>query len=192
MTKGLVIVESPAKAKTIEGFLGRGQFQVLASRGHIRDLPSSAKQVPKSITDPEIIRFGLGNLDRVLIPANDPLLRFQRITLNSSDGFLLSRVDGGTTASQILRTAPLSTDEAMRSLFGLVCTGMIEWVQAPPAAAPPPRRSLRDEIVDAYERVRGQQHHEVLGVSGGATPAEIQEAFVRLAKLYHPDSHHAP
>jgi DNA topoisomerase-1 len=57
--KTLVIVESPAKAKTIEGFLGRGQFRVLASRGHIRDLPSSAKQVPKGITDPEIRRLGI-------------------------------------------------------------------------------------------------------------------------------------
>ncbi len=59
MAKTLVIVESPAKAKTIEGFLGRAQFRVLASRGHIRDLPSSAKQVPKSVTNPEIRRLGI-------------------------------------------------------------------------------------------------------------------------------------
>ena len=35
----LVVVESPAKAKTIEGYLGR-DFRVLASYGHIRDLPA--------------------------------------------------------------------------------------------------------------------------------------------------------
>lgn len=38
--KNLVIVESPAKAKTIEKYLGR-DFKVLASMGHIRDLPKS-------------------------------------------------------------------------------------------------------------------------------------------------------
>jgi DNA topoisomerase-1 len=39
MTKNLVIVESPAKAKTIEGFLGK-DFTVKSSFGHIRDLKS--------------------------------------------------------------------------------------------------------------------------------------------------------
>ena len=38
MAKNLVVVESPAKAKTIEGFLGK-DFKVVSSFGHIRDLP---------------------------------------------------------------------------------------------------------------------------------------------------------
>ena len=44
VAKPLVIVESPAKARTIEGFLG-GEFTVLASMGHIRDLPAKGLSV---------------------------------------------------------------------------------------------------------------------------------------------------
>ncbi len=45
--KPLVIVESPAKAKTIAGFLG-SDFVVESSIGHIRDLPRSAADIPES------------------------------------------------------------------------------------------------------------------------------------------------
>ena len=42
----LVIVESPAKARTIAGYLGRG-YVVESSIGHIRDMPDSAKEIPE-------------------------------------------------------------------------------------------------------------------------------------------------
>lgn len=48
----LVIVESPAKAKTIERFLGP-EYRVEASYGHIRDLPRTASETPKTIRDKE-------------------------------------------------------------------------------------------------------------------------------------------
>lgn len=46
MSKNLVIVESPAKAKTIEGYLGK-DFKVLSSFGHIRDLPKKGMSIDK-------------------------------------------------------------------------------------------------------------------------------------------------
>jgi DNA topoisomerase-1 len=59
VAKPLVIVESGAKAKTIAGFLGADRYTVMASVGHIRDLPRGAKEAPKSVTKPEVRRLGI-------------------------------------------------------------------------------------------------------------------------------------
>jgi DNA topoisomerase-1 len=50
----LLIVESPAKAKTIEGYLGK-DYKVLATYGHLRDLPKSKLGVNETTFDPEYI-----------------------------------------------------------------------------------------------------------------------------------------
>ena len=55
MAKNLVIVESPAKAKTIKKFLGTG-YDVIASQGHVRDLPKSQMGVsPEDDFEPKYI-----------------------------------------------------------------------------------------------------------------------------------------
>jgi DNA topoisomerase-1 len=56
--KPLVIVESPAKAKTLGRFLG-SKYRVEASYGHIRDLPESASDVPKEIKEKDWGRLGV-------------------------------------------------------------------------------------------------------------------------------------
>ena len=58
MGKTLVIVESPAKARTIAGYLG-SDFAVHSSVGHIRDLPDRASDVPES----QRKRFGALGVD---------------------------------------------------------------------------------------------------------------------------------
>jgi DNA topoisomerase I len=58
MTKRLVIVESPAKARTIKGYLG-ADFAVESSIGHIRDLPNRASDVPEA----QRKRFGALGVD---------------------------------------------------------------------------------------------------------------------------------
>ena len=58
MSKPLVIVESPAKAKTLARFLGN-QFRVEASVGHVRDLPENASEVPAAIKNQPWGRMGV-------------------------------------------------------------------------------------------------------------------------------------
>jgi len=56
--KPLVIVESPAKAKTIAGILGK-DFVVESSIGHIRDLPRNASEVPTALKSESWSRMGV-------------------------------------------------------------------------------------------------------------------------------------
>jgi tetratricopeptide (TPR) repeat protein len=107
-------------------------------------------EAARRVQDPDVVRYALGDLNRILGPSNDPLLRFQRITLTPSDGYVLSRVDGTLSAREVIQLIPMLPDEIERSLFGLLCTGIIEYLPLPPkgpakaaavrprAAAPPP------------------------------------------------------
>ncbi|MFN8149086.1 MAG: type I DNA topoisomerase [Candidatus Nanopelagicales bacterium] len=61
-SRTLVIVESPAKAKTIQGYLGDG-YEVEASVGHIRDLPKRAADIPAKYKGEAWSRLGV-DVDR--------------------------------------------------------------------------------------------------------------------------------
>ena len=65
----LVIVESPTKARTIRGYLPE-DYQVEASMGHVRDLPSSAAEIPARIKDQKWARMGVdveNNFDPIYV-----------------------------------------------------------------------------------------------------------------------------
>src|SRR6478609_4561914 len=58
MARKLVIVESPAKAKTIAGYLGP-DYVVESSIGHIRDLPNNAAEIPTKLKGEAWARLGV-------------------------------------------------------------------------------------------------------------------------------------
>src|SRR5881397_4309071 len=64
--KKLVIVESPAKAKTIAGYLGK-DYVVESSIGHIRDLPNNAAEIPAKYKGEAWARLGV-NVDKDFEP----------------------------------------------------------------------------------------------------------------------------
>jgi serine/threonine protein kinase len=105
-------------------------------------------EATRRVLDPDLVRTVLGDLGRVLTLSSDPLLRSQRITLTPADGFLLSRVDGNLTAREVIGLVPLAVEDAERSLFSLLCTGIVDYRQgtsstsraaARPTTPPTPR-----------------------------------------------------
>jgi hypothetical protein len=133
----------------------------------------------------------LGDLDRVLAVTTDPFLRFQRISLTPTDGYVMSRVDGLTTARGVIDMVPLPAPEVARSLFGLLCTGIIEYLSTSPFGDLS-LESQRAAVLDAHASLHTRNHFEVLGVAPTASADEIKSAYYRLVRLFHPDGQHNP
>ena len=94
MSKRLVIVEYPAKAKTIAGYLGDG-FVVESSIGHIRDLPDSAAAIPAKYKGESWARLGV-DVDHdfaplyVVDPEKKKIVAALRARLKDADEVLLA------------------------------------------------------------------------------------------------------
>jgi len=93
-------------------------------------------QAARSVRDPDVVRYNLGDFDRILSLSADPLLRYQRISLSPVDGYVLSRVDGTLSAREVMQITPLPPEDVQRSLFGLLSTGVLEFLPVPPKAKP--------------------------------------------------------
>jgi DNA topoisomerase-1 len=90
----LVIVESPAKARTIAGYLGRG-YAVESSIGHIRDLPQGASEIPEKYRKEPWARLGVdidnGFQPLYVVPADKKAqIRKLKSLLADSDELLLA------------------------------------------------------------------------------------------------------
>ena len=90
----------------------------------------------RMVKDPDAVRRGIGDPERVLVLSNDPLLRFQKVRLTPADGYILSRVDGHLNAREIVPMIPMVPEEVERSLFGLLSIGIIESGEPRPKRAP--------------------------------------------------------
>ena len=90
----------------------------------------------KRLTDPDVVRYHLGDVDRAARPSAHPRVKAMSVGLTPLDGYVLSRVDGRTTVRELMRIVPGDRLAIMQSLFGLLCVGLIEYL---PAAATPQR-----------------------------------------------------
>jgi DNA topoisomerase-1 len=92
--QALVIVESPAKARTIGKFLGRG-YKVEASIGHVRDLPNGAKEMPEEYKQEEWAYLGVNVNDGftpiyVIPPDKRPQVKKLKDALKESTSLFLA------------------------------------------------------------------------------------------------------
>ncbi len=174
MPKTLVVVESPAKAKTIERYLG-GDYAVRASYGHIRDLPKSKLGV-----DPEN-----DFLPEYIVPEeSERHVRELRSALRGSDDLILATDydrEGEAIAFHVATLLGVEPTEAKRATFTEITRdAIIEAIGSP--------RRIDMKLVDAQQarrvldRLVGYRISPILWrrVRPGLSAGRVQSVAVRL------------
>jgi hypothetical protein len=196
-------------------FWGFGAYRFEADEGPGFDeeisleIPTSALmlEIVECLESPEAVRQAIGSLDRVVeaVPGAVHRLEEDKATVRPADGFVLSRADGTMTAREIAETSPLPADAVYQSLLSLLCFGALrlgaararksdpeETVQLPrpvaKAAPTPDRAERRREITTAFDRLPLQSHFDVLGLGAQASPDDVKDAYLRMARRFHPDA----
>ena len=186
-TRRLVIVESPAKAKTIRGYLGDG-YEVEASVGHIRDLPKSAADIPAKYKKEQWARLGV-DIDNgfeplyIVSPEKKSKVSELKRMLADADELLLATDEdreGEAIAWHLLQVLKPKVP-VHRMVFHEITKDAIR------AAAESPR-DLDQRLVDAQEarriidRLYGYEVSPVLWkkVTTGLSAGRVQSVATRL------------
>ncbi len=187
--KTLIIVESPAKAKTISQFLGP-EYRVEPSYGHVRDLPQSAKDIPSRLRERSWTRLGVNveeGFEPLYIVPDDKKKYVDRLkdALKQADRLLLATDEdreGESISWHVLQV--LKPDKAMpvgRIVFHEVTPEAID------AALKNPR-SVDENLVRAQEarrildRLYGYSLSPLLWkrVRPGLSAGRVQSVAVRM------------
>src|SRR3954465_12442112 len=185
--KKLVIVESPAKAKTIAGYLGP-DYVVESSIGHIRDLPHNASEIPAKLKGESWARLGV-NVDNDFEPLYVVDSRKKKVVtdlkakLKSADELLLATDEDreGEAIAWHLREVLDPKVPVRRMVFHEITKPAIE-------RALGETRDIDDRLVDAQEtrrildRLYGYEVSPVLWrkIMQGLSAGRVQSVATRL------------
>ncbi len=151
--KSLVIVESPAKAKTIGKYLGRN-FVVEASIGHVRDLPKGKKEVPKKYKDEQWADLAVDTTDNfrpiyINSPGSSKQIKKLKDLLKNAPGLYLATDEDreGEAISWHLMEVLKPKVPVYRLVFHEITKEAIENAVSNP-------RQIDDKLVEAQETRR--------------------------------------
>ena len=174
MADNLVIVESPAKAKTIEKYLGN-EFKVASSFGHISDLPS--KNIGIDIENDFKPNYEVSSDKKTVVKNLKDLVKKSKTVWLASD----EDREGEAIAWHLFRTLKLNADNTKRIVFNEITKSAITNAVNNP-------RSINYNLVDAQQarrvldRIVGYELSPVLWrkVKGGLSAGRVQSVAVRL------------
>lgn len=178
MSKNLVIVESPAKAKTIEGYLGK-DFRVLSSIGHIRSIAKKTKDG----TPPIDVKNGFKTVYEVDSDKRKTITELKKAVKDAETVWLATDEDreGEAIAWHLCEVLKLDPKKTNRIVFHEITKSAIEEAVQNP-------RTVDMHLVEAQQarqildRIVGFELSPVVWqkVPGGKSAGRVQSPAVRL------------
>ena len=174
MADNLVIVESPAKAKTIEKYLGSG-YKVTSSFGHISDLPS--KNLGIDVDNNFKPKYEISSDKKTIVKNLKDLVKKSKTVWLASD----EDREGEAIAWHLFRALKLDEENTKRIVFNEITKSAITNAINNP-------RKINYNLVDAQQarrildRIVGYELSPVLWrkVKGGLSAGRVQSVAVRL------------
>ncbi len=131
-------------------------------------------EAARRVADPAVVRNVLGDLDRILLKDETAFRGLTNVAFTPADAFLASQIDGKFSARDVFKVIPLPTENVERSLFSLLCTGVVEY-RAPverrtPAVrmpAPSPATVVRPARAQGAEPLAAKPPHPTDGSGAG-------------------------
>jgi DNA topoisomerase-1 len=178
MPKHLVIVESPAKARTIERYLG-DDYRVLASYGHVRDLPDNPGKGKFGVD----VENGFAPEYVISDDRRKQVADIEKAAKNADTVYLATDLDreGEAIAWHVAEAAHVPASKTRRVTFSEITQGAIREAFAHP-------RDIDTNLVDAQQarrivdRLVGYTLSPLLSrkVRGGLSAGRVQSVAVRL------------
>ncbi len=182
MAKNLLIVESPAKAKTINKYLG-SEYVVIASLGHVRDLPSKAPKGDKSPVPGVDLEHDFAPSYEVLPGKSKVMGELKRAAKGASEIWFATDLDreGEAIAWHLAQELGVPTERAKRVVFNAITRDEVQRAFQHP-------HEIDQAKVDAQQarrvldRIVGYQVSPLLWkkVARGLSAGRVQSIAVRL------------
>jgi DNA topoisomerase-1 len=180
--KHLVIVESPAKAKTINKYLG-GDYIVQASIGHVRDLPARAPKGSKQPVPGVDLENRFKPSYEILPGKKKTVTELKRLAKQAADVWFATDLDreGEAIAWHLAQELGIPTERAKRVVFNAITRGEIQRAFANPHVIDEDKVNAQ-QARRILDRIVGYQASPLLWkkVARGLSAGRVQSVAVRL------------
>lgn len=159
-----------------------------------------------------LLKSWLGDASRKLIITNDYNKLYNSVKLDPKQAFIVSRIDRPISLEEILTMGGLPETEILKTIYGLISVGILEWSKEIPkensqakfsstnastssVQSAQPELDIQSAAAFCYEVENtlniyaNATHYSVLEVDRNANLQQIQTAYARLSQKFHPDKH---